>query len=164
VGGYSLKLITHDIESWFNKDPVRPELPPSFRTKPGREVYGLLDEDGKFKSFLCLAYTTQVPRDIGELANLTSHDGRIIIPYTVWSYKRGAGKTIINLLISMTRDNNMADRVVTLSPQTEMAKKFHLKNGAIELQRNDDTVNFEYSLALGPVSRGIKRVFSSGGG
>jgi hypothetical protein len=147
--GYSLKLITHDVEHWFNKDPVRPELSNDFRTRLGREVYGLLDEDGEFKSFLCLAYTTDIPRNIDELDELTAYNGRVIIPYTVWSYKRGAGKTIINLLIAMARDNGMADRVVTLSPQTEMAKKFHLKNGAIELQRNYDTVNFEYPLKEG---------------
>lgn len=146
MSNYSLKLITHDVEHWFNKDPVRPELTIQFRTKLGREVYGLLDEDGKFKSFLCLAYTNKVPKNVDELDDFTSYDGRIIIPYTVWSYKRGAGKTIINLLISMAKENNMADRVITLSPQTEMAKKFHLKNGATQLQRNDNTVNFEYSL------------------
>ena len=59
MSNYSLKLITHDVEHWFNKDPVRPELTIQFRTKLGREVYGLLDEDGKFKSFLCLAYTNK---------------------------------------------------------------------------------------------------------
>ena len=35
-------------------------------------------------------------------------------------------------------------RFVTLSPKTEMAKKFHLRNGATELQENETTVNFEY--------------------
>ena len=149
MSNYSLKLITHDVEHWFNKDPVRPELSIEFRTMLGREVYGLLDEDGEFKSFLCLAYTTDVPRSVDELDSLTAYNGRIIIPYTVWSYKRGAGKTIINLLIDVARKNSMADRVVTLSPQTEMAKKFHLKNGAIELRKNEQTVNFEYPLTEG---------------
>jgi len=33
---------------------------------------------------------------------------------------------------------------VTLSPKTEMARKFHLKNGARELRENSDTVNYIY--------------------
>jgi hypothetical protein len=33
-----------------------------------------------------------------------------------------------------------------LSPKTEMARKFHMKNGAVELQENDTTINYEYSI------------------
>ena len=36
------------------------------------------------------------------------------------------------------------DRFVTLSPPTEMAERFHIKNGAIKLRVNEETVNFEY--------------------
>jgi hypothetical protein len=35
-------------------------------------------------------------------------------------------------------------RFVTLSPKTEMAKRFHLKNGAIVFRENEETVNYEY--------------------
>jgi hypothetical protein len=35
-------------------------------------------------------------------------------------------------------------RFVTLSPKTNMARRFHLKNGAIVFRENDDTVNYEY--------------------
>jgi hypothetical protein len=33
---------------------------------------------------------------------------------------------------------------VTLSPKTEMARKFHLKNGAEVFQENETTVNYLY--------------------
>jgi hypothetical protein len=33
---------------------------------------------------------------------------------------------------------------VTLSPKTEMARKFHTSNGAKTLKENDETVNYEY--------------------
>jgi len=33
-----------------------------------------------------------------------------------------------------------------LSPLTEMARNFHLRNGAIEVQVNEETQNFEYKL------------------
>ena len=31
-----------------------------------------------------------------------------------------------------------------MSPKTEMARNFHLKNGAYELKSNRETINFEY--------------------
>jgi hypothetical protein len=37
-------------------------------------------------------------------------------------------------------------RFVTLSPKTEMARRFHIKNGAHVLKENDSTVNYEYIL------------------
>jgi hypothetical protein len=37
-------------------------------------------------------------------------------------------------------------RLVTLSPLTDMATKFHIKNGAQLLQINSHTQNFEYAL------------------
>jgi hypothetical protein len=34
--------------------------------------------------------------------------------------------------------------IVTLSPQTELAKRFHLKNGAKVHRQNPTSVNYEY--------------------
>ena len=42
------------------------------------------------------------------------------------------------------RNKKTVKRFVTLSPCTEMARKFHLQNGAIELRQNEWTVNYEY--------------------
>ena len=36
--------------------------------------------------------------------------------------------------------------LVTLSPLTDMARKFHLRTGAVEIQVNEDTQNFEYKI------------------
>jgi len=36
------------------------------------------------------------------------------------------------------------NRLITLSPLTDMARNFHLRNGAIEIQVNESTQNFEY--------------------
>ena len=46
----------------------------------------------------------------------------------------------------MIKKSNHLNRLVTLSPLTEMARNFHLKNGAIELSVNKDTQNFEYKV------------------
>jgi hypothetical protein len=42
--------------------------------------------------------------------------------------------------------NTMPDvkRFVTLSPMTDMARRFHLSNGAGVLQVNSTSVNYEY--------------------
>jgi hypothetical protein len=38
-------------------------------------------------------------------------------------------------------------RFVTLSPKTEMARRFHIKNGAVVFRENTDTVNYEYLIS-----------------
>jgi hypothetical protein len=35
-------------------------------------------------------------------------------------------------------------RFVTLSPKTDMARRFHTRNGAIVFRDNPETVNYEY--------------------
>jgi hypothetical protein len=35
-------------------------------------------------------------------------------------------------------------RFVTLSPKTEMARRFHHKNGAVTFRENQESVNYEY--------------------
>jgi len=35
-------------------------------------------------------------------------------------------------------------RFVTLSPKTDMAHRFHIRNGARMLRENADTINYEY--------------------
>ena len=46
----------------------------------------------------------------------------------------------LQLLNSVSKQNMPnVDRFVTLSPPTEMARKFHTRNGAFELQHNGET-------------------------
>ena len=72
--------------------------------------------------------------------------GKIAIAYTVWSKKKGGGKLIVKEVFKKIKKTNHLNRLVTLSPLTEMARNFHLKNGAFELQVNDETQNFEYKI------------------
>ena len=94
---------------------------------------------------MCCAFTEEVPANIQELDIFTSSSGKIAIPYTVWSKERGAGRKIIEKVLEFAKKTKI-DRVVTLSPLTEMARNFHLKNSAVELRINQNTVNFEYSV------------------
>jgi hypothetical protein len=145
---YRLEYVTDFPELWKDSDPVRPDLDESFKIAPGRSVVGLYGDDGDWKAFLCYARTFLIPRDVKELEALTRKDGNIIIPYTVWSYEKGAGRTIISEVLKLVKANISmnVDRVVTLSPKTEMARKFHLRNNATQFRMNQSTVNFEYLL------------------
>lgn len=130
-------------ELWQNKDPVRPHLSDSFRTNKGRVVLSL-HNGSTYAAFLCLAKTIKVPVDEEKLDEYSDSSGHIGVPYSVWSYMPGAGKTLVNRVINMAEEKYGIKRVVTLSPKTAMAKRFHLKNGAKELSLNKDSVNFEY--------------------
>lgn len=140
---YELENVTENILVWTGQDPVRPELSDEFRTASGREVYGLLDESGEYKAFICVAYASEIPASVDDLAALTASGSIVVVPYSVWSHQRGAGKEIIRQVSLLLRRRGI-ERVVTLSPPTDMARRFHLRNGAIELRVNETTVNFEY--------------------
>jgi hypothetical protein len=140
---YNLKTIDH-IDT--KEDPVRPELTVEFRTSPGRTIYALLNDQGKRAATICVAYTKMVPTTTRELDRFTDPDGHIAVAYTVWSKERGAGRLIVNQLIAHARKQDQITRVVTLSPLTDMARNFHIKNGAVELQVNSTTQNFEYEI------------------
>ena len=139
--------VTDRPELWEESDPVRPDLSAAFKTSEGRKVFGLMGSDNRWKAFMCYARTFLVPKDVNELDTLTDPSGNIIVPYTVWSNEKGAGRAIIHEVLEMANDESLGvDRVVTLSPQTKMARKFHLRNGAKEFRMNITTVNFEYEI------------------
>ena len=60
--------------------------------------------------------------------------------------KKGGGKLIVKEVFKKIKKSNHLDRLITLSPLTEMATKFHTKNGAKLLQINETTQNFEYQI------------------
>ena len=138
------------------EDPVRPELDNVFRRSYGRKIYGV-KYGGEIHAVMCIAYTNQVPKNVDELDKL-SHDaflqsaqrdqkvGKIAIAYTVWSKKKGGGKLIVKEVFKKIKKSNHLNRLVTLSPLTEMATKFHSRNGAKLLQINESTQNFEYEV------------------
>ena len=147
-----LTAITYDNNKKLNfkvsDDPVRPELDLEFRLRNGRTVYALT-EDGEYKAAICIAYCNDVPTTVKELdklsqATINGTHGSIAVAYTVWSKKPRAGRKIIMDLIEIIKKDDTIRRVVTLSPKTAMAKKFHLNNGAFVLQLNTETDNYEY--------------------
>jgi len=137
----------------INDDLVRPHLSVDFRTAPGREIY-CLNEDDDIKAIICVAYTNEVPIDEYELDRFSQaacqdeQHGSIAVFYTVWSYAKGAGRQMVLDTASFIKNNKPVKRFITLSPKTEMARKFHLSNGALELQDNALSINYEYPSEL----------------
>ena len=139
-----------------NEDPVRPELDNVFRRSYGRKIYGVKYQK-EVHAVMCFAYTNKIPKNVDEL-NKFSHDaflqsaqrdqnvGQIAVAYTVWSKKKGGGKLIVEEVFKKIKKSNHLNRLVTLSPLTEMASKFHSKNGAKLLQINETAQNFEYKV------------------
>jgi len=64
--------------------------------------------------------------------------------YTVWSYSKGAGREIILEAAKHIKETKGVTRFVTLSPLTQMAERFHLRNGAVLLNKGELCQNFEY--------------------
>ena len=140
----------------IEEDPVRPELDNNFRTGYGRKIYGV-EYLGEIHAVMCFAYTNKVPKSVDELEKLSTDaflqtamrdqsGGQIAIAYTVWSKKKGGGKLIVKEVFKKIKKSNHLNRLVTLSPLTDMATKFHERNGAKLIQINETTQNFEYKV------------------
>ena len=138
------------------EDPVRPELDNNFRTSYGRKIFGVKYKN-EICAIMCFGFTNEIPKNVKELDLMTKDAhlqsirrdqrvGKIAIAYTVWSKKKGGGKLIVKEVFKKIKKSNHLDRLVTLSPLTDMARNFHLRNGAVELQVNQDTQNFEYKI------------------
>ncbi len=140
----------------IKEDPVRPELDIEFRTSYGRKIYGV-----KYKkeicAIMCFGYTNEIPKTVKELDLMTKdaylqsalrdrNVGKIAVAYTVWSKKKGGGKLIVKEVFKKIKQSNHLNRLVTLSPLTDMARNFHIRNGAYELQVNTESQNFEYKI------------------
>lgn len=137
------RIDAHDFPS-IHDDPVRPELDMDFRLAEGREVYGLYNGT-ILLAVLCAAYVTQIPHTVTELRAWSLPLGTSVVFYTVWSYCRGAGHTIIQFARThILQEHPNLEHLVTLSPKTTMAHDFHLKNGATLLSENAESDTYEY--------------------
>ena len=139
-----LKIITSvadPLVDLVRDDPVRPSIPTASRIHDHAEILVLMEDD-KPAAVVCVAYLDQVPTTELELG---ATGDNIAAFYTIWSYQSGAGRRLIRaarIHIATTRPT--ITRYVTLSPKTEMARKFHISNGAHTLKENDTTINYEY--------------------
>ena len=122
-------------------DPVRPAIPTASRIHDHAEILVLMDDD-KPAAVVCVAYLDQVPTTETELGKTGDN---VAAFYTIWSYIPGAGRRMIRAArIHIATSRPEIKTYVTLSPKTEMARKFHLSNGASMLADNETSVNYQY--------------------
>ena len=107
-----------------SEDPVRPELTLSFRITHGRKIFGL-KYNNEIESIACVAICPEIPYTVREMDYMSRVGGKIVIAYTVWSRKKGAGKEIVKKLNKWAIENNY-ERLVTLSPLHQWLRTFIL--------------------------------------
>lgn len=143
-----LKIITeltNPLIEFVKDDPVRPEIPVENRVGKNKFISSIVDGE-KPKAMVCVSLHDFVPSTVADLAKEALEPNTAIF-YTIWSYVPGAGQRLLRETVESIREQfpNIT-RFVTLSPKTEMAKKFHIRNGAVVFRENDDTVNYEYQV------------------
>jgi hypothetical protein len=130
--------------SLIKDDPVRPEIPADFRVDQHGKIFVLKDEEGHPLAVTCVKFLADIPQNVEDLTTLAVNSNTAVF-YTIWSYASGAGRELIGEAQSWIRSNRPeVNTYVTLSPKTEMARKFHHKNGATTYRENPDTVNYLY--------------------
>ena len=131
-----LKTVTQPDEVRLEDDPVRKGLSYDFRMSNGRRIFTIPE-----KAVVCIANTNKLPTTMDELQRFSDPTSdKFSIFYTVWSYERGYGRLILNYVLPLLN----TDRYVTLSPKTDMAVRFHTRNGAKMISDNEESYNFEY--------------------
>ena len=138
--------LTHKLLEFIKDDPVRPEIPTEYRVSNGRMVAALAEQEDVPDAIVCVSFHDFVPEDIKDLDN-TAQVPTTAIFYTIWSYKSGKGQELLRRAVTGIQEQYPSvTRFVTLSPKTNIARRFHLKNGAVIFRENVDTTNYEYSV------------------
>jgi len=149
-------------------DPIRPKLfkDNSVRFEDPFHVYAEVnDETGEIAAIVCtivckfvpqdeyqikliaMGKTKQIEKQLKEREKIYGQLGTVLCPYSIWSYQRGHGRKLIsNLLEATPVMHPEVDAVITMSPHTHTAMKFHLNNGAGLFSTNEETVNYEYEV------------------
>ena len=156
------KATLHEAELLCKEDPVRPNIPYHWRVAGlCREIYYLklpdwvwlkqslsTNESIHAGSVICAAYLQDIPINEDELMTIRYGQSYAIF-YSFWSNKKGQGKILIQQVIQYLQNKYKHTefkgmRYITMSPKTQMAMDFHIKNGAKLLYENPLTYNFEY--------------------
>ena len=136
--------LTHKLLEFIKDDPVRPEIPTDFRVSDGRLVAALTDDEQNPEAMVCVSFHDFVPENVDGLKQTTKVPTTAVF-YTIWSYKSGKGQELLFRAVKGIQEQYPSvTRFVTLSPKTNLARRFHLKNGAIIFRENLDSTNYEY--------------------
>ena len=125
-------------------DPVRPEIPAEQRVNSNSQIFVLKNDQNEPLAVTCVKFLADIPESVTDLADAVVNTNTAVF-YTIWSYAAGAGRELIEQAqAQITQEHPEVKTFVTLSPKTEMARKFHHKNGATTYRENADTVNYLY--------------------
>jgi hypothetical protein len=140
--------IINSLEDHFlaliKDDPVRPEIPTEQRVNDNSKIFVLHNDQGEALAVTCVKFLAKIPESVEELADSVVNTNTAVF-YTIWSYAAGAGQRLIEEAQKSIKEHKPeVTTYVTLSPKTEMARKFHHKNGAMTYRENSDSVNYLY--------------------
>ena len=137
--------LSDNLLDLIKDDPVRPEIPVDQRVNANSKIFVLKDEaTEKPLAVTCVKFLSKIPQTVDELADAAVHTNTAVF-YTIWSYAAGAGRKLIEeAQAQIKQEHPEVETYVTLSPKTEMARRFHLKNGAEVYRENEDSVNYWY--------------------
>lgn len=140
---HHIKDINDPLTRVVKDDPVRPHIPLEQRINDAAEIL-ILRAGDEILAATCMQWLKDVPEDEADLINMAK-DRNIAVFYTIWSYSPGAGATLLQHAAKWLKEEfKDLQGIVTLSPQTPMAQRFHLKNGARIRKTNETSVNYEY--------------------
>lgn len=140
--------IINNLEDKFlallKDDPVRPEITPEHRVNSNSKIFVLANDQGEPLAVTCVKFLAGIPESVDDLVDAAVNTNTAVF-YTIWSYAAGAGRTLIEEAQKHIKATEPEVKTyVTLSPKTEMAKRFHHKNGAKTYRENADSVNYLY--------------------
>ena len=140
-----IKDLSDNLLSLIKDDPVRPEIPLDQRVNSNSRIFVLKDDNDQPLAVTCVKFLDRIPAAVDDLAEAAVHTNTAVF-YTIWSYAAGAGRTLIEQAqAEIRREHPEVETYVTLSPKTEMARRFHHKNGAETYRENETTVNYLYN-------------------
>jgi hypothetical protein len=140
---YHLRSLNDPLTKVVKDDPVRPHIPLEQRINDAAEIL-ILKAGEEILAATCLQWLSNIPADEQDLISM-GKDKHTAVFYTIWSYSPGAGAALLKQAAEwiLGEFKDVKD-IVTLSPQTEMARRFHLKNGATVHKENPTSVNYQY--------------------
>jgi len=140
---HHIRDITDPLVRVIKDDPVRPHIPLDQRINDAAEIL-ILKAGEEILAATCMQWLSEIPENENDLVEM-GHTKDVAVFYTIWSYSPGAGASLLQEAAKWLKSEfKDLKAIVTLSPQTEMARKFHLKNGASVHRENTDSVNYKY--------------------
>lgn len=139
-----IRDLSDNLLNLIKDDPVRPEIPAEDRVNANSRIFVLKDDNNQPLAVTCVKFLDRIPAAVDDLTEAVVNTNTAVF-YTIWSYTAGAGRRLIEeAQAEIRKEHPEVKTYVTLSPKTEMARRFHHKNGATTYRENADSVNYEY--------------------